>query len=300
MIAGLLDEIAAYFQYLRTEHGDYAAFHNARIPLEGFMAKLAPYNISSSPCCLYVKSVPDVWDHCIQRQGKVLERCAQGPFCGACFAGMGEIVFPIFDLDETVLGFISLGGYRVQEERACGKMRHFSRRFGLNYGELHQMYRDTTRPLPVDTGPLQARIAPLCRMFTLLHRALSSMPAQGVESQRQSSLLSHAIVYIRKNYTCDLHTQTIADYCHCSTSTLSHIFKKQIGKSIPAYVRELRIENAQRLLLNTQLSVGQISDALGFCNSNYFCSMFKAETDLSPSEFRRANQSSGRCRNETL
>ena len=49
MVSRLLTEISAYFEYLARQHGDYVAFHNVKIPMEGYMAQLAPYNI----CLLY-------------------------------------------------------------------------------------------------------------------------------------------------------------------------------------------------------------------------------------------------------
>ena len=108
MVSRLLTEISAYFEYLARQHGDYVAFHNVKIPMEGYMAQLAPYNINRNPYCLYVKSKPEVWNTCIARQGKVVNCCASGPFCGTCYAGMGEFVFPVLSADGAVLCFLSV------------------------------------------------------------------------------------------------------------------------------------------------------------------------------------------------
>mgnify|MGYP001094372289 CR=1 FL=1 len=56
MIQRLLADIRAYFEWLQQECGIYAAFHNYKIPLEGYVAYLAPYYINRHPYCLYVKS----------------------------------------------------------------------------------------------------------------------------------------------------------------------------------------------------------------------------------------------------
>lgn len=71
MVTRLLTEITAYFEYLTRQHGDYVAFHNVKIPLEGYMAQLAPYNINRNPYCLYVKSKQEVWNTCIARQERL-------------------------------------------------------------------------------------------------------------------------------------------------------------------------------------------------------------------------------------
>ena len=287
VVAKLLTEISAYFEYLTRQHGDYVAFHNVKIPLEGFMAQLAPYNINRNPYCLYVKSRPEVWNTCIARQGKVAKKCTGGAFCGSCYAGMGEFVFPVLDADGSTLCFLSVSGYCVEEQTAAQKLRHFAGKYGFELEKLGQVYRESVRTDVPQPEELRARIAPLCNMFALLHRELSQLPPKALESQRQSSLLSHAIVYLQKNYTLPVRTEDVAAYCHCSVSTLSHLFKKETGKSIPEYLRYLRIQNAKQLLGSTGLSISQIADALGICNANYFCQIFKEDTGLTPSDYRR-------------
>lgn len=287
MVTRLLTEITAYFEYLTRQHGDYVAFHNVRIPLEGYMAQLAPYNINRNPYCLYVKSRQEVWNTCIARQGRVVDCCAGGPFCGTCYAGMGEFVFPVFGADSAVLCFLSVSGFCIDAQSAMCKMRHFAGKYDLEPEKLQRVYQESVRTDVPQMEELRARIAPLCNMFALLHRELSQLPPKALESQRQSSLLSHAIVYLQKNYTLPLRTEDVAAYCHCSVSTLSHLFKKETEKSIPAYLRNLRIQNAKQLLRGTGLSISQIADALGICNANYFCQIFKEDTGVTPSDYRR-------------
>ena len=91
VVSRLLTEISAYFEYLARQHGDYVAFHNVKIPMEGYMSQLAPYNINRNPYCLYVKSKPEVWNTCIARQGKVVNCCASGPFLWDLLCGDGRI-----------------------------------------------------------------------------------------------------------------------------------------------------------------------------------------------------------------
>ena len=286
VITRLLDEIAAYFACLQQEHGDYAAFHNYRIPLEGYVARLAPYYINRHPYCLHVKSDPAAWNHCMDRLPRLEPLCAGGAFCGVCYAGMGEWVFPVQDFDGTVLGFISVSGYDLHPEEARGKMRHFARLYGMPEPQLQQVHRLAEKP-PPDPAALKARIAPLCNMFVLLYHALREVLPRGAEMQRESSLLSHAVFFLQKNYMTDAAAADVAAYCHCSVSTISHLFKRQMGQSVPAYILTLRLDHARRLLRETGLTVGQISDTLGFCNPNYFCRCFKNSCGLSPSQWRR-------------
>ncbi len=286
MINRLVSEISDYFHYLKTEHGDYVSFHNFRIPLQDYLSCLGPHNISGCPFCSYVKSDPAVWNRCIRHQSSVYGACGQGPFCGTCHAGVGEYVFPISDLDGSILGYISLGGYGLFPDEARGKMGHLAEKYGLNRRELEQIYRSTVKKEPKDPEALRARTAPLSSMFVLLNYGLKKL-MPGDQELYEQDLLSRATVYIRKNYAGRITAGDIASYCSCSVSTISHLFKKRTRFSVPEYVRRLRIDGARQFLEETSLDISQISHMLGFSSPNYFSEIFKSQTGYSPKEYRR-------------
>ena len=53
------------------------------------------------------------------------------------------------------------------------------------------------------------------------------------------------------------------------------------------YVAQLKIGEAQKLLMNTDKSIGSISEELGFNDNSHFNVMFKKYTGLSPTEYRQ-------------
>ena len=53
------------------------------------------------------------------------------------------------------------------------------------------------------------------------------------------------------------------------------------------YLESVRIRNAQRLLRNLNLSMSDIAEIVGFANQNYFTKVFKKQTGLVPSQYRR-------------
>ncbi len=286
MINRLISEISDYVQYLKSEHGDYVSFHNDSIPLQDYLSRLGPYNISSCPYCSYVKSDEAVWNRCIEHQRSVFDACSQGPFCGTCHAGVGEYVFPVSDFDGSLLGYVSLGGYGLFPDEAMRKMSHLAEKYGLSLGELRQVYRSTVRREPEDAKALRARAAPLCSMFVLLHHGLKEMGPRD-EELYERDLLSRATVYIRRHYTGKITAGDIASHCSCSVSTISHLFKKQTRFSVPEYVRRLRIDGARQFLEETSLDISQISHMLGFSSPNYFSEIFKSQTGYSPKEYRK-------------
>ncbi|MBN2223095.1 MAG: helix-turn-helix transcriptional regulator [Deltaproteobacteria bacterium] len=75
-------------------------------------------------------------------------------------------------------------------------------------------------------------------------------------------------------------------------NTLCREFHSRVGKSIGTYVRELRINLAERLLTQTALPVTQIAFRCGYEDSSHFSRVFKTLTKSSPLRWRSDQRSS--------
>lgn len=83
--------------------------------------------------------------------------------------------------------------------------------------------------------------------------------------------------------------EDIASKCNMSVSNAKRVFSKYAGCGISAYCNGVTVSEAKKLLLDGK-SVGEVSDALGFTNRNYFSSFFRRITGLSPSEWKKESQ----------
>lgn len=93
--------------------------------------------------------------------------------------------------------------------------------------------------------------------------------------------------YIDAHYTEALTLQNIGDALHISPYYLSHVFKKAIGYSPMQYLSRRRIGEAQTLLLSTKLSVGQISELVGYDTQSYFNLQFTKQVGMAPGRYRQ-------------
>ena len=87
--------------------------------------------------------------------------------------------------------------------------------------QIREAYFRHLKPEKPDLDKLAVQIAPLCRMFELLNMLLGGLSHGGAVDLTQNSILSHAVVYLRRHYAEQISASDVAQVCHCSVSTLS-------------------------------------------------------------------------------
>lgn len=107
--------------------------------------------------------------------------------------------------------------------------------------------------------------------------------------------LKEPVAYVRKNYMQNICLDKLADVTHLSISALERRFKKYLGKTPKQFINEVRLENARRLLIETNLGIATIANDSGFIDHSYFSRQFQKLFKQSPSSFRQEH-----CSNEVL
>ncbi len=85
----------------------------------------------------------------------------------------------------------------------------------------------------------------------------------------------------------DFNIGKLAQSAHMSVSTLERRFKKYTNKTPRQFINEVRLENARRLLVETNLPISVVSSKSGFADHSYFSRKFAEMFDDIPSVFRR-------------
>lgn len=81
--------------------------------------------------------------------------------------------------------------------------------------------------------------------------------------------------------------QSLADTFQTSIAYMSYLVKKELHQNFSEYLWNLRQTKAQELLCNTDMSIDDISMAVGYFNTSSFRRKFKQETGLTPSQYRQ-------------
>ena len=84
----------------------------------------------------------------------------------------------------------------------------------------------------------------------------------------------------------DFSITTLAMKLGVGDTYMSHLFKRSMGVNFSDYLWELRLTKSKELLVQTQLSINEISEAVGYTIVSSFRRKFKQETGITPSEYR--------------
>ena len=99
------------------------------------------------------------------------------------------------------------------------------------------------------------------------------------------------MTYINQNYYKPIGLEDVARYIHTNTAYLSRVFKKEIGIGVSEYLGRLRVDQAQRLLRETNLKITQIAEQVSVADAHYFSSLFRRYTGMSHVEYRKESAS---------
>ena len=104
--------------------------------------------------------------------------------------------------------------------------------------------------------------------------------------RKHSALVVRAIDYIRDNIHVKLCTAEIAQALFVSESKLRKEFREETGMPLGKYIDNLIMLKAKQMLTEKALTIGQVSQRLGFCDQFYFSRRFKENFHQTPSEYR--------------
>ncbi|MBC1187182.1 helix-turn-helix transcriptional regulator [Kluyvera sichuanensis] len=138
----------------------------------------------------------------------------------------------------------------------------------------------------IQMQPLEQQTARLIATSLISHCA-DLLSSQIQTASRSQALFDAIREHIDSHFAEPLTRESVAQAFYISPNYLSHLFQKSGVMGFNEYLNHTRLEHARRLLKGYDLKVKEIAHACGFVDSNYFCRLFRKNTDRSPSEYRR-------------
>ena len=95
-----------------------------------------------------------------------------------------------------------------------------------------------------------------------------------------------AISTIEEKLSRNFEVKALAKQANISASHFRHMFKSETGYTPTQYLKRVRMQQAEHLLLTTFLSVKEIMNRVGITNESYFSREFRKRYGVPPSQYR--------------
>lgn len=113
-------------------------------------------------------------------------------------------------------------------------------------------------------------------------------------NSNMDNLIMEVRKYIEQNYSdCDLSLVQIADKFNMNHCYLTSVFKKKFDINLYDYIIKVRMENAARLIMNSDLKNYEISEVSGYKNPQYFSISFKKYYNCTVTQYREQHKKEG-------
>ena len=255
-------------------------FYNATgIDMDLLKADFTPasgHRLRNNRYCSLVQSTTAGRQACRASDTQLLKQCADTGQAQThiCHAGLVDVAIPIV-YDESVLGYIIFG--RMRPNQDFDPLERYISRLGIDTEAAENAYNR----IPFFDGEKihsLSNIATLMVKYILLEKMLTPKAVGGMET---------AVAYIRENLHRELSVQEICRGTNLSKTMLYDLFHKRFGCTVSGYINAQRVERSMELLKNTDLSMEEISQRIGFSSASYYSKIFKKHTNMSPLQYRK-------------
>ncbi len=122
----------------------------------------------------------------------------------------------------------------------------------------------------------------LLELLTLLNIEITQQ-----EDPSRNNIVILVQEYITNHYREKIELGALARHVERTPSYVSAVFRQVTGRTITEYTQEIRLAAARDLLTKSNMTIGEISHYLGFCEQSYFNKVFKKAIGVAPSAFIR-------------
>ena len=250
-----------------------------RISLHGMdFEEIAAYPEKALPFCAYVHSCKGEHSRCIKSDAEACKkvRDSESALIYKCRYGLTEVICPLHTLGSPA-GYLMMGQARdeaVDEDFLKAML------ISLGADDARKLVKSIPEVSSEKTASF-AKIMPICAEYMTLINALPGNKPSTAELTR---------LYVYENFREKITMQDICTALGRTKSAICPAFKEKYGITVMDYLTELRMDEAKKMLSETDMTVSEISEEVGFSDTSYFSKVFCKAVGKSPSSYRRNSQ----------
>jgi YesN/AraC family two-component response regulator len=107
-----------------------------------------------------------------------------------------------------------------------------------------------------------------------------------LDNEASNFIVNNAMKYIEQNYPHKISLSEVAEKTYVSQWHLSKLLNRHLGQNFSEILNNIRIKEAQKLLCNPSLRIGDIAEKVGFVDMAHFSRVFKKNIGISANEYR--------------
>lgn len=196
-----------------------------------------------------------------------------------------EVSFVTFQCDSILIGEL-IGRVFVPDRGIADRIRSFFR-FGGKYFYNLPPKGDNTVGMYCRASNLELmRIR--SELEAILNRLCLSQSRK--RSEFGSEIFDAATEYMKEHIGEPISLSRLASEMGVSVSTLKKAFQKESGGGVNSYYIDLKLSRAAKMLCETDKTIGEIADELGFSSQFYFSEQFKSRYGLPPLSYRKQQE----------
>ncbi|WP_211746916.1 AraC family transcriptional regulator [Paenibacillus sp. Marseille-Q4541] len=146
--------------------------------------------------------------------------------------------------------------------------------------------------LELDRQPVGHKNTMMNLLFLQLFARIARLREE-VEMMREPSAegyVKRCILYMHQNYDRNIQIKDLAEAVRLHPGYLQRIFKTNTSQTLTEYLTGIRMEKAKMLLQQTAIPIHELCDYVGVSSSQYFHTLFKKHTGLTPSTYREQTE----------
>lgn len=117
--------------------------------------------------------------------------------------------------------------------------------------------------------------------------SLFRQQAASEPEQQEQRVITGLTRYLQEHLAEDVSLSVLAEEFHLSAQYISQLFKSEIGVNFLAYLTNIRMEQAKKLLVSTSVSIDEVAEQSGYTDYRVFTKVFKKNEGITPSQYRR-------------
>ena len=121
-----------------------------------------------------------------------------------------------------------------------------------------------------------------------MQRLFEQTPAQSGRKGRDT--FERICLYVQENFHLAVTRESVATQFRLNPNHLSRLFRREGSIRFVDYITQVRIDRAKHLLTHHDFGLDELSANCGFCNTAYFCRVFKKHMNQTPTSYRLATR----------